>query len=104
MGDEDFPFLAAKGDGTLISLHVQPRAAKTSFAAYSQGRLKVRVCAPPVEGEANKQCVSLLAQVLGVSKSEISLARGAQSRQKTFLVSKPIDFVREKLEKAGLAA
>ncbi len=104
MDDKDFPFLAEKGDGTLISVHVQPKAAKNEFCGLFQGRLKVRVCAPPVEGEANRQCIILLAQVLGISKSEISLARGAQSRQKTFLVSKPVDFVREKLEKAGLAA
>ncbi len=104
MDGKNFPFLAAKGDGTLISVHVQPKASKNEFCGIFQDRLKVRVCAPPVEGEANKQCIILIAQVLGISKSEISLARGAQSRQKTFLVAKPMDFVRDQLEKAGVAA
>jgi len=101
MGAENFPFLAAKGDGTLVSVHVQPKAAKNELRGTFQDRLKVRVCAPPVEGEANRQCAGLLAEVLGVAKSEITLIRGGQSRQKTFLVAKPIDFVSEKLKKAG---
>ncbi|MFZ2448346.1 MAG: DUF167 domain-containing protein [Syntrophobacteraceae bacterium] len=104
MGTETFPFLSPKGDGTLISLHVQPKAAKNEISGILNDRLKVRICAPPVEGEANRECISFLSRVLGVAKSEITLVRGAQSRQKTFLVPRPVDFVGEKLVKAGLRA
>ena len=44
--------------------------------------LKVRVRARPVEGEANKSLLLLLAKSLGVPKSAVTLARGGQSRLK----------------------
>lgn len=44
--------------------------------------LKVRVRARPVEGEANAALLRLLADVLGVPKSAVSLERGGQSRIK----------------------
>ena len=44
--------------------------------------LKVRVRASPVEGEANKALLLLLAKSLGVPKSAVTLARGGQSRLK----------------------
>lgn len=44
--------------------------------------LKVRVRARPVEGEANKALVLLLATALDLPRSAVSLARGGQSRLK----------------------
>lgn len=44
--------------------------------------LKVRVRARPVEGEANKALVLLLAKALDLPRSAVSLARGGQSRLK----------------------
>ena len=44
--------------------------------------LKVRVRARPVEGEANKALLLLLAKSLRVPKSAVTLARGGQSRLK----------------------
>ncbi len=62
----------------------------------------MRVCSPPVEGAANRECISFLAGVLGISKSEIVLARGGQSRRKTFHIARPVAFVLEKLKQAGV--
>ena len=44
--------------------------------------LKVRVRARPVEGEANVALIQLLSKSLGVCRSEVTLARGGQSRLK----------------------
>lgn len=49
--------------------------------------LKVRVRARPVEGEANKALILLLARTLGVPKSAVDLARGGQSRLKMVEIS-----------------
>jgi len=62
----------------------------------------MRVNSPPVEGEANRECIELLCRALGVSRSEIKLLRGEKSREKTFLISRPIGFVSEKFREAGL--
>ncbi|MDB5420837.1 MAG: hypothetical protein JWR59_784 [Brevundimonas sp.] len=50
--------------------------------AEDRAVLKVRVRARPVEGEANKALILLLAKTLDVPKSAVSLARGGQSRLK----------------------
>lgn len=50
--------------------------------AEDRAVLKVRVRARPVEGEANKALLLLLAKSLGVPKSAVTLARGGQSRLK----------------------
>lgn len=95
-------FLTEKGSETLIAVHVQPKAAKNELAGVFQDRLKIRVCAPPVEGEANKRVIIFLAELLGIAKNEISLVKGGQSRQKVFLVSRPIDYVSERFLEAGI--
>ena len=103
MAQNAFTFLTEKGDETILSAYIRPKAGKNGFAGIFQDRLKIRICAPPVEGEANRECINFLAKVLGISKSEITLVRGEQSRQKTFLIARPVDYVVMKLEGAGFA-
>ncbi len=49
--------------------------------------LKVRVRARPIEGEANEALIRLLARAIGVPRSDVSLARGGQSRVKMIEVA-----------------
>lgn len=44
--------------------------------------LKVRVAAPPVEGEANAALIALLAKTLGRPRSHLSIVSGAGARIK----------------------
>jgi uncharacterized protein (TIGR00251 family) len=97
---EDFAYLSEKAGETYLFAYVQPRASKSEFAGTFRERLKIRIGSPPVEGEANRECIDFLAKILGVSKSEIKLYKGGQSREKTFVISRPIGFVREKLKEA----
>lgn len=99
---ENFAYLSEKAGGTVLLAYVQPRAAKSGFSGTFRGRLKIRLNSPPVEGEANRECVELLSKALGISRSEIKLLRGEKSREKTFLISRPLEFVSEKFRKAGL--
>lgn len=98
--DEEWSFLCARGAETLLKAHVQPRASRSGFSGVFGQRLKIRISSPPVEGEANRECIAFLAGILGVSKSEIRLLKGGQSRDKTFVISRPIEFVREKLKRS----
>ncbi|MFZ0945667.1 MAG: DUF167 domain-containing protein [Syntrophobacteraceae bacterium] len=102
MAKEDYPYLSEKAGETFLCAYIQPRASRREFAGTFRERLKIRVSSPPVAGEANQECIDFLAKTLGVSKSEIKLLKGGQSREKTFVISKPIGFVREKLKEAGL--
>ncbi len=80
------PFLQKARQGTLIRVHVQPRASKERISGTYGERLKVLVQAPPVDNKANKACQKLLARALKVPRSDLVLKSGATSRQKTFLV------------------
>lgn len=99
---EDFAYLSEKAGETLLCAYIQPRASRRGFSGTFGKRLKIRISSPPVEGEANRECIDFLAKTLGVSKSEIRLLKGGQSREKTFVISRPIELVREKLKEAGL--
>ena len=66
----------------LISIRVIPRSSKNSLA-WEQGKLKVRLTSPPIDGAANEALVALLAEELGLPKRQITIVRGANGRQKT---------------------
>jgi uncharacterized protein (TIGR00251 family) len=44
--------------------------------------LKIALAAPPVDGRANEELVAYLADVLGVSRSDVVVTAGLQSRNK----------------------
>ena len=46
------------------------------------GILQARVAAPPVDGAANEALVRLLADVIGLPASRLSVVAGATSRRK----------------------
>ncbi|HEU4601427.1 MAG TPA: DUF167 domain-containing protein [Steroidobacteraceae bacterium] len=66
-----------------VQLYVQPRASRTEIVGFLDGWLKVRLAAPPVDGEANKALVEFLAAHLDVAKSGIRIVAGQASRRKT---------------------
>lgn len=49
--------------------------------------LKVRLAAPPVDGEANEALIEFLAKELGLKKRQLSLAQGAASRRKVIEIA-----------------
>jgi hypothetical protein len=61
---------------------VTPRASKNAIEGFRNDALIVRVTAPPVDTAANDAVVALLAEALGIPKRQISIARGAASRNK----------------------
>ena len=63
------------------SIRVIPRA-KENKVVEEEGRLKVFLRAPPVEGQANKALIGILADHFGVRKSGVRIIRGEKSRDK----------------------
>ena len=72
--------------GARIEIRVQPRASRNAISGVRAGILRIRVTAPPVDGQANAAAIALLAQALDLPKSAIRLVRGASSREKTLAV------------------
>jgi uncharacterized protein len=72
--------------GVSILVAASPRASRTEVTGIAEGRLRIRVAAPPVEGAANEELVRFLSRSLGVPQSAVSVTAGAGGRRKTVLV------------------
>jgi uncharacterized protein len=70
------------GGPELVPVRVQPRATRDEILGWRDGVLRLRVSAPPVEGEANRAVGALLARALGVRASAVTVERGARGRDK----------------------
>jgi hypothetical protein len=66
---------------------VAPRASSDRVIGLHAGRLKIGITAPPVDGAANEHTVRFVAEVLGVTKGQVTLARGATGRRKRLLIA-----------------
>ena len=65
-----------------ITVRVQPKAKRSEVSGYADGVLRVRIAAVPEKGKANQELLRLLAGVLGVPKSAVTIQKGATSRTK----------------------
>ena len=89
----------------LLRVLVVPRASKSAVAGLHDGRLKVRIAAPPVDGAANKELVRFLAGELGAARSQVGIDRGASGKRKTVRLSGlTAERVRARLRLRGGAA
>ncbi|MGH2871271.1 MAG: DUF167 domain-containing protein [Solirubrobacteraceae bacterium] len=69
-----------------ISVRVQPRSGSDAFAALRDGVLVVRVAAPALDGRANDALCRLLADLLGVRRSHVTIVRGERARDKVVAI------------------
>ena len=80
------------GDDLILSLRIQPRAAKNEFAGPYNDQYKLRIKAPPVDGKANGEVIAFLAKQFGVPRGEIKLESGETGRNKRVRIHKPLKF------------
>ncbi len=76
------------GGGVLLSLHVQPGAKRSEVAGLHGDALKIRLAAPPVEGKANLELIAFLAAVLSVTRHDVALIAGRNSRTKRVSIAR----------------
>ncbi len=70
------------GDCVTLSLYVQPGAKKSVVAGLHGDALKIRIQAPPVEGQANAHLREYLAERFDVPLRAVTLKSGETSRNK----------------------
>ena len=73
------------GGGVLIALSVEPASSRPGMGPYDpwRQRIRARVRSQADRGRANRELTELLAGVLGVPVSHVSIVRGATSHRKT---------------------
>lgn len=78
----------ADGEGRL-AVRVTP-GARNEGIEIADGRVLVKVRAKPEDGKATAAVAALVATALGLSPSQISLLRGATSREKLFKIPREV--------------
>ncbi|MBP1761367.1 MAG: hypothetical protein H6Q64_909 [Firmicutes bacterium] len=74
--------ITTNASGVCLEVQVQPRSSRNQIVGEQDGRLKIKLTAPPVEGEANQALINYLAQLLQVPKKNVKLLKGESARHK----------------------
>ena len=100
------PWIQA-ADGVVLDVRVTARSSREVVEAIecrADGRavLKVRLCAAPVEGEANEALRRLIAKALRIAPRQVEIAAGAGARLKRLRIAgdpQTLDAMLERLVK-----
>ena len=76
------PWLQIRGTDVLLVLHIQPGAKKTEVAGPHGDALKIRLAAPPVDGQANAALLDFIAAKVDARRTLVHLVSGQTSRSK----------------------
>jgi hypothetical protein len=79
-------FYVVLPEGVSLSVQVKPGSAHPGLGGVAGERLRIKVAARAVEGQANEALRELLCEIFHVPKSCIKITRGATARDKTVLV------------------
>ena len=80
------PLRAAK-DGLRLAVWALPGRRRTALAGVADGRLRVQLAAPAVDGRANRELLRFLAGELGLAPSALALVTGESGRRKTVAIA-----------------
>jgi uncharacterized protein (TIGR00251 family) len=81
-----------EGADRVLEVLVSPRASRDALAGIVDGRLKIRLTAPPVEGAANEHLVTWLAREFGVPRRQVRIEHGERGRRKRIRLVSPTKF------------
>jgi len=66
----------------IIKVKIVPGSSKNKIIGVYNNALKITITAPPVEGKANKKCITYLAKCFNVAKSKVEIISGQTSKNK----------------------
>lgn len=72
--------------GVVIHVYAQPGAKRNAILGEHASMLKISVTKPPENGKANVAIAELLADHLGIAKSNVVQLSGKSNRRKQFLI------------------
>ncbi|HEY7125540.1 MAG TPA: DUF167 domain-containing protein [Ktedonobacterales bacterium] len=78
-------FLREQGRSLQVPVRVLPRSSRNALTCEADG-LRAHLTAPPVDGAANAALIALLAERLHIPKRQVSVVRGATTRQKLLAI------------------
>lgn len=88
-------------NGLLLRCHIQPGARRNQLIGMHDGRLKIQLKAPPIDGKANAMLTAFLADVFPCSRAQITITHGIGSRKKTIQINGVHD-IPEQISRLGV--
>ncbi|MGB8479873.1 MAG: DUF167 domain-containing protein [Acidobacteriaceae bacterium] len=73
--------------GAVFEVHVHPRAKHTAITGILDGRVKLALASPPVDGRANEELQRFFAGLFKVPRSAVVLVAGEHTRDKRVLIA-----------------
>jgi len=70
-------------NGCELQVIVLPRSSRTCVVGIQDTGLKIKISKPPVDGQANAACCRLIADLLRLPASRVTVVRGHTGRRKT---------------------
>ena len=98
---DDLPaWLIWRGDDRwLVQLTIRSGATETRAEGEFDGRLKLFVKAPPIEGRVNQAIVQSIASSVGVPASHVNLVSGLKSKKKSVVIETPKEAASQMIER-----
>jgi len=69
-----------------IVVRVQPNARQDEILGFKDDMLHLKIAAPPVKGKANLKLTKFLSEILGTSKSNLTIEKGVTERKKVISI------------------
>ncbi|OQW48988.1 MAG: hypothetical protein A4C66_14500 [Nitrospira sp. HN-bin3] len=70
----------------LLTVHIQPNAARTECVGVHGDAIKIRVAARPIQGAANEELIRFIADRCALTRTQIQIQGGAETRRKRLCV------------------
>ena len=77
------PWWRPTAGGVLVSVRVTPGARRSEIIGITDGRLRLRIAAPPVDGKANEAIRRFVADAFGVRRAAVTIVAGDRGREKS---------------------
>ena len=80
-------WIRRNGASTILECKLRPNSSKDRIDGIKDDMLCVHLCAPPVEGKANRALIKYLSKRLHIAKSRILITHGEKSRRKVLCLN-----------------
>ena len=83
-----------------IKFLIKPNSSKNSISGFLGDMIKIKICASPEKGKANKELIEYLSMILKIPKIDIDIIHGRYSNIKEIQIkNKSREFVLSELTK-----
>ena len=72
-----------------LEIYLQPRASLNKIGGSHNGKLKIYITSPAIEGKANTHLIKFLADYFGVAKNKVKIITGEHNRTKLVCIEAP---------------